>query len=123
MLAVCCHIKNKTYLRKCANLALTGPQILHIKTKKAAINVRRKINKRKHRKTNIKHFTNQIVGTIFNLYDKERNKKKIKSIVYNLKTSEENNSDQKLYKSLTKQITKKHRKKDNHFLSKVKKIK
>jgi predicted RND superfamily exporter protein len=121
VLAVCCHIKNEIYLRKRANLALIRSQILQVE---AIINAGRKINKRRHGKRNIKHYANQVVGIIFNLYNKEKNKRKIRLIVvYNFETSEENNSNQELYKSLTKQITRKRKKKDNHSGNKVKKTK
>jgi hypothetical protein len=76
---------------------------LQAKIKEAAVNARRKINKKRYRKRNIKHRVNQTVSIIFNFYNKERNKKKIRlMVVYNFKTSEKNNNNLKLYESLTK---------------------
>jgi hypothetical protein len=81
-----------------------------------SVNAGQKINKRRHGCRTFKHRAKQAVGTIFNLYDKDRNKKKkAPAVVYDPETSddEDNHSDDKIYKSPVKEV-KKRRWKDNH---------
>jgi hypothetical protein len=80
------------------------------------VNAGQKINKRRHGHRTFKHRAKQAVGTIFNLYDKDGNKKKkAPAVVYDLETSdnEDNHSDDEIYKSLVKEV-RKYRQKDNH---------
>jgi hypothetical protein len=109
-------------LRKRASLAPTGSQILQIETKEMSVNAGQKINERRHGHRTFKHRAKQAVGTIFNLYDNDGNKKKkAPAVVYDSKTSdnEDNHSDDKIYESSVKEV-RKRRWKNNHPWSKSK---
>jgi predicted phosphatase len=110
VLAMCCHIRNETYLWKRISLTLISSQILQIKTKEISVNAGQKINKRWHSRRTFKHRAKQAVSTIFNLYNKDRNKKKkALAVIYNLKTSDDKDSHfDEIYKSLVKKL-KKHK--------------